>query len=203
MPNYKVYLIKKRSDDSVVYVGITKNELWIRFEGHIHRKKISKKDYYMELVIDGLSRLDAADLERKLIQQYDLINCGWNNSPGSVNGFSNDHSEKTKQLLSKINKGKKVSAEHAAKNRVARLGKKNSSSHQEALIKSRQKSVMCVETGKIYISARHAAKDLNLQYSKISLVCNGKRSTTGGLHFKFVDEITESSRNDLVVPEKE
>jgi len=45
---------------------------------------------------------------------------------------------------------------------------------------------MCLETGIIYKSAREAAKQLNLNYSKISLVCNGKRKSTGGLHFIFV-----------------
>lgn len=57
---------------------------------------------------------------------------------------------------------------------------------KEKLNKSKNKSIMCLETGKIYKSAREAAKDLNLNYSKISLVCNGIRPTTGKLHFKFV-----------------
>jgi hypothetical protein len=83
-------------------------------------------------------------------------------------------------------RGKPVSEDHANKNRVARLGKKNSPEHTKSLIEAVSKPVMCLETGVIYDSARKAAKDLGVSYTKISLCCNGKRKSTRGLHFKFV-----------------
>ena len=52
-----------------------------------------------------------------------------------------------------------------------------------------------METGIVYPSGKQAAKELGLKPSKISLVCNGKRATTGGLHFRFVDETVEVGRN--------
>ena len=158
MKNYKVYLIKKANND-IVYVGLTRQALSLRFTQHIARKTLNREDHRIELVQQNLTLDQSVILEEMLIKQYKT----------RTNGYSNARSE-----------------EHAAKNRIARLGKKNSPEHKQALLKPLKKPVMCIETGKVYDSARHAAKKLKLQYSKISLVCHGKRNTTGGLHFKFV-----------------
>lgn len=52
-------------------------------------------------------------------------------------------------------------------------------------MKASEKKIICIETGVIYESGTKAAKALGLQKSKISLCCNGKRKTTGGLHWRF------------------
>jgi len=49
-----------------------------------------------------------------------------------------------------------------------------------------EKKVKCIETGTVYASLTRAASELNLQKSKICLVCRGKRLTTGGLHWEYV-----------------
>lgn len=49
------------------------------------------------------------------------------------------------------------------------------------------KKIYCVELDKVFESGAAAARELGLQRSKISLVCNGKRNKTGGYHFKFVE----------------
>lgn len=186
MNKFKVYLIRDRKTLEIKYVGLTRQNLEKRFTQHASRKNFNKKDYTIELISEDLTIEQAVELEKLLIKQYDLINNGWNVSPGSINGSSNYHTEEMKQKWSKERKGIKVSEEHAAKNRIARLGHKNTPEQQRKIVEKVSKPVICLETGIIYRSARHAAKELNLNYSKISLVCNGKRSTTGGLHFKFV-----------------
>ena len=184
--NYKVYALKSNKDDKIVYVGITRQPLKYRYDAHVARFKFNRCDYRIELVTDSLTVLEAAELEKLLIKQYNLLETGWNKSPGSINGFSNYHSEEQKKKWSEERKGKPVSPEHAEKNKKARLGHTNNENWKKAQFESHAKAVMCLETGKIYPSARHAAKALNLCYSKISLVCNGKRKTTGNLHFVFV-----------------
>jgi hypothetical protein len=181
--NYKVYLIKDL-EDNVVYVGLTGGTLANRFSQHVSKRKLNRNHYKIVLAQDYLTLEQAVVLEELLIVQYDTRKVGFNVSPKSINGYSNAHSDEMKAKWSEDRKGKKVSEEHAAKNRIARLGQKNSPEHQAKIIKP--KPVMCLETGKVYKSAREAAKDLNLQYSKISLVCTGQRSHTGGYHFKFV-----------------
>lgn len=182
MKNYKVYLIK--NIDKIVYVGLTSQSLSRRFSQHISKRKLDKNFYKIELVQEYLTLAESIILEELLINQYYTRIHGFNTSPKSINGYSNLHSEEMKQKWSEERKGKKVSEEHAAKNRIARLGQKNSPEHQAKIIKP--KAVMCLETGKVYKSGRKAADELNLKYSKISNVCTGKRQSTGGLHFKFV-----------------
>lgn len=186
--DYKVYFLREVVTNKIVYAGLTRQDLNIRFEGHVQRKKFKRYEYTIELVAQDLSNEQAVQLEKMLIAQYNLIEDGWNKSPGSINGYSNFHSEKQKEKWRQERPGKPVSKEHADKNRKARLGMKNSPEHAAAILEGKQKAVMCLETGIVYRSARHAAKELNLQYSKISLVCNGKRHTTGGLHFVFVEK---------------
>lgn len=184
--NYKVYVLKCNKTDKIVYVGLTRQQLKFRYDSHVTKFKFNRCDYRIELVTDNLTVLEAAELERMLIAQYNTLTDGWNKSPGSINGFSNYHSEEQKKKWSEERKGKPVSPEHAEKNKKARLGHKNGENWLKAQFESHAKPVECIDTGKIYPSARHAAKELNLQYSKISLVCNGKRNSTGGLKFRFV-----------------
>ena len=49
-----------------------------------------------------------------------------------------------------------------------------------------EKKVECIETGEKFASITKAASAKHLLKSKISQVCNGKRTTTGGLHWRFV-----------------
>lgn len=50
---------------------------------------------------------------------------------------------------------------------------------------SKSKQVRCVENGIIYPSAHEAARQLNLDYSKICAVCRGDASHTHGMHFEY------------------
>lgn len=192
---YKVYVLKCNKTDKVMYVGLTRGLLSQRYNAHICRLKIRRIDYRIEMIADELNQEQAVQLEKMLIQQYMTIETGWNKSPGSINGSSNYHSEEQKAKWSKERKAKKVSETHAAKNRVARIGMKNSEYWHKRHKETHSKRIICIETGEIFNSAREAAKKYNLQYSKISLVCNGKRKTTGNLHFKFIETV-ESSGND-------
>lgn len=188
MKNYKVYYLRDKNKE-IVYCGLTGNSLIKRFNDHVLRKKLKREDYSIELVQEYLTLEEAAILERMLISQYKLTERGMNKSPGSIDGNSQNHNEEQKRKWSEERRGKPVSPEHAEKNRKARIGKKNSEHHKKMVSEKKSKSVICLETGIVYKSARHAAKELNLQYSKISLVCNGIRSTTGGLHFKFYEKL--------------
>lgn len=158
----------------------------MRFAQHVSKRKLDRSEFKIELVEDYLSLEQAVILEEMLINQYDTRKNGFNISPKSINGYSNQHSSEMKAKWSEDRKGKKVSEEHAVKNRIARLGHKNSQEHKTRISAAKSKPVMCLESGQVFKSAREAAKKLNLQYSKISLVCAGKRNSTGGLHFKFV-----------------
>lgn len=179
---YKVYVLRDIGTSLIVYAGLTSMTLQRRMQSHRVRFK-DKPKFQIELVSDHLTLQEAVELEKMLIKQYNLLEVGYNKSPGSINGSSNFHSEEQKRKWSKERKGKPVSKEHAEKNRIARLGHKNPPDR-----KYFAKPVMCLNDGKKFNSAREAAKYYKLSYSKISLVCNGKRLATKGLRFVFIEK---------------
>ena len=59
-------------------------------------------------------------------------------------------------------------------------------SRADNAIKGNNKPIKCVETGKIFDSITIAAKEMNLNYERISHVCCGIQKTTGGYHFEYI-----------------
>ena len=53
--------------------------------------------------------------------------------------------------------------------------------------KGNRRQVRCVDTGEVFASLTEAAKAKGINSSKITSVCKGKRKTTGGLHWEYVD----------------
>lgn len=55
-------------------------------------------------------------------------------------------------------------------------------------IDKRKKPVKCIELNTVYESASEAARQLGLFRSSISRCCEGKLQSTGGYHWKFMEE---------------
>lgn len=49
------------------------------------------------------------------------------------------------------------------------------------------KRVLCVETGRIYDSVLQASVETGIHKTGIANCCRGKRKTTGGFHWEYVD----------------
>lgn len=65
-------------------------------------------------------------------------------------------------------------------------------SHQDNLNQKERlnkicKKVICVETGECFNSIKEAAAAKDLSMAHISEVCNGKRKTHGGYHWRFTE----------------
>lgn len=50
-----------------------------------------------------------------------------------------------------------------------------------------KKQVYCLELDKVFEGVNIASKELSLHQSSITECCQGKRKTTGGYHFQFVN----------------
>lgn len=48
-----------------------------------------------------------------------------------------------------------------------------------------KKPIVCVETNVTYASVYDAERELNIRFGNIWSVCNGKRKTAGGYHWKY------------------
>lgn len=194
MKKYKVYALKEK-DGTIVYVGQTRQELSRRFSAHKCSKRLPHLDIYIELIADFDEPEPMYKLEGMLIEQYNLVENGWNNSyghkncpkqvrqDGELNSFyGHKHRKEVCEAI-----GKRSIGNSYAKGNRSRKGMKNSEYHNKRISECKSKKVMCIDTGEVFKSGREAAKKLKLQPSKISLVCNGKRKATGGLRFCFVD----------------
>lgn len=194
MKKYKVYCLRDKNGE-IKYVGQTRQSLSKRLRGHRDNKNFPTKEFTIELIADFDTPEPMYKLEGMLIQQYDLVNNGWNKAYGysempkqhNAEGFNNSfyghkHRQETKDLIGLQKKGNSY-----AKGNKSRTGRKNSENHKKIVSEKKSKKVMCLETGEVFKSGREAAKKLNLQRSKISNVCKGKRKSTGGYTFCFID----------------
>lgn len=64
----------------------------------------------------------------------------------------------------------------------------NYRSHNSNMIKTQSYPVLCVELNKMFLNARIAASEFNLNRQNIQACCNGKRGTCGGFHWKYCEE---------------
>ena len=53
---------------------------------------------------------------------------------------------------------------------------------------SHKKSVICIETNKIYPSAAEAERTNNIYHGSVSACCRREQKTAGGYHWKFYEE---------------
>lgn len=166
-----MYLIRQRPTNEIKYVGLTRQTLHRRFLGHVQRRKLDPKEFFMELIQEDISLAEAVTLEEMLINQYETRKTGWNISPASINGYSNFHSPEQKQKWSQERKGKPF------KGRQLRTSP-NSAEHNDKISEANSQPIICLNDGKVYKSLREASKKLGLSESKISLVINGKRPHT-------------------------
>lgn len=164
-----------------------------------------------EILHDGLSQEDACTLERRYIEAYrtNEFAFGYNRSVGGENPFcGREYSEKEREHRSRMMKGNKrgLGYRHTedARRKISEAGyrRKGKPLTEEQLREvvshlppprygaenPSSKPVLCVELNIVYPCGKDAAEALNLQRSHISNVCQGKRETTGGYHFRFLED---------------
>lgn len=75
---------------------------------------------------------------------------------------------------------------HTGANVWKNLSEKQKEDFINIIKEKHNKKVMCIETGKIYESARIASKETGIRWKDISGVCNGRRKTCKGTKWIFV-----------------
>lgn len=212
--NFYVYLHVKESDGTVFYVGKgTKHRWCISFSRSKHWKHTaSKHGVICKIVAHNLTTEEALILEKKLITSYGrqdqktgclvnltdggdgVVNYVWTDEHRkkvAIASTGRRHTEEFKQLVSSIHKGKVLSSETKAKISKAKIGSKWYLAQREAAKdkgNSLSRAVICLNSGVIYKSISHTAKELTLDSSGVSKVCYGKRKHYKNISFKFLDE---------------
>ena len=187
MNNYVVYL--HTSPSGKRYVGITCTAVekrWRHGNGYYKNKYFARaikkygwENFTHEIVAEGLSKVEAEEIEQSLIMRYQssVKLYGYNiKSGGDSNGR---HAEESKQLMSENRKGKGTQPRSEATKQKMRENHKGG---------ARSKAVLCVETNTIYESINDAARDVNINKKVISNCCRGIEhyNTAAGYHWRFV-----------------
>jgi group I intron endonuclease len=166
-------------------------------------EKYGKENFHREIICEADTAEELNRLEYELSVKYDVVNSEeWYNlcyGGYSTNGYK--FSEETKQIMSEKKKGlyagaknpmygvhRKLTAEHKQKislHAKDQWGEKNCMYGKTYGQNPRAKSVLCVENGIVYDSAKRAAHELNVNYSSLCANLKGKRNHAGGLHFQY------------------
>jgi group I intron endonuclease len=204
-PTNKIYVgqsinIKKRFKDYLLDKTKYKNQ--IRLVNSINKYGIENHIFEI-LEICEFNQLNIC--ERKWQDFYNVIGeQGLNCKLQNCNDKSGKLSEETKLKISLSNKGKNLgnkkskesieksaskirgthlSNEHKEKISKAHKGKKLSQKQIKAIQKSHSKKVICLDTNKIWNSAKECSKFVNINYYTLMGYLNGSRTNKTNLKY--------------------
>lgn len=155
--NKVVYIHRKKSDDSVFYIGMGNISRVVDngYRNNHWNNVVNKHGYYTKIVAEGLSIEDAYELEMFLISEYgrnDLGKGSLVNMTDGGDGCVNWSEERTKNMIEKNRGNMKPVSQYNSKGEL-------------------------VDT---YRSISEAAKQSNLSRQSIRDCVNGKLNTSGG-----------------------
>ena len=97
-------------------------------------------------------------------------------------------SEETRRKISESLKGRIITDEIRLKISKSLRGRHKSDETRKKIGEANSKRVVCIETGVIFNSIKEAAANMGRRRSDISRCCRGILKTSGGYHWKYVEE---------------
>ncbi len=191
------------------YIGITcrKPEYrWNHGDGYAQNKhfynailKYGWENIEHKIIVDGLSKEDACEMEQILIKRYDSTNPlkGYNNSIGGESGsLGVVFTEERKKKIGESHKGMKHTPDAKRRISAGHLGKptwnkgRSWTEDEKERFCSAQKSrkpVRCIETGIEYLGIRDAERQTGINRCSIKDCCRKRQNhkTAGGYHWEY------------------
>ncbi len=174
-----VYTHTRLDTNEVFYVGIGTQDNYIRASRSHNRTNywnnvVKRCGWKVDILYDNLSWEDACKKEKELIAFYGRIDLGTgtlvNLTDGGEGTLGHQHTEETKEKMSKTRKGRKYSEEHKAKTRNSMLGKNC-------------KKIINTETGEVFKSVEEAANSIGISRVALSLKLTGKTKNKTNLNY--------------------
>ena len=155
---------------------------WIRkLNQNNQRPKVKILQENAEWNVDEITWIEQAKL-----MGIDLVN----HTRGGNGIVGYKHTDEVKKKIGKASKGNKYaentkhSKETNEKRIESRKWYKHSKETKKKISEKHKKSVLCIETGNIYDSAREAEKEMGVCKSSITNAINGKSKTSAGFHWR-------------------
>ena len=193
-----------------IYIGQTVRPLQERIGEHSRKeitvfskavKKYGKDNFKFEVIDTAETIEELNEKEKRWISFYNcIVPNGYNQCDGGDNTCGFHHREESKQRMSAAHKGIYDGASNPF------FGKHHTEAQREKWGKTRKglahltdeqvknlraahftAKVRCVETGEIFNSIKEAADKYKLKDTHITRVCKGRRKTTGGYHWEYVN----------------
>jgi group I intron endonuclease len=208
-----IYIIENKIN-SKKYVGKTEKQVEIRFKEHIRTANKKGPKYFVlhkaitkygennfnlksfTFPVEKLNEKEKQfikDLKTKVPYGYNMTDGGDGASfPGKKNGmYGKKLSKEHKRSLMNFLVGHKCS-EDTKKKMSLNNGMLNKKHNKSSKLKMRKnspinKKVICIETNKIYSSAREAYRQTKISNVCIGLACRGIYKTAGKLHWSFYE----------------
>lgn len=179
---YYIYIHKRKSNNSIFYVGLgNKRRAWDFINRSEYWKRIANKhDVIVEIIYDNLSIEDAYSLEKETIVKYNPVA----NFTAGGNG-GNTLIKKTEQEILAIRKKQSDALKGRKLGQYSEQRCKNIS-----LSRKDKKRIQCIETSEVFESIRECSKKLKIDYGNLKRLLkareNGKIKKLKGFTFKLL-----------------
>jgi hypothetical protein len=194
----KCIYIYRGTSSKKIYIGQTKQSLQKRWNNHccksshcsiLHSaiKKYGAENFTVEQIDAACDKEELDMKEIFWIAQFNSVAPnGYNISTGGNGNKGYKPSAETLAKRSISLKGIHMGDENPAKRYDVRKKMSEAAKRRTGELSSRGKKVVCVETGQVFPTAKEAGHHVQCTHKNISAVCNGKRKTCGGLHWKWL-----------------
>lgn len=182
--HYTVYqLVFPDGKQYVGKTGMPFEKRWKNGSGHKFSKELKaaieecgEENVYINIACEGLDFEGASALENILIE--------WNHTNDPAHGYNKSvGGEKESGWHLKAETRRKMSRRQKGKSRFTPERRR-----ELQLNTKTGKAVLCVETGKQYVSMKEAARQTGTCAKSIEKVLHGQRKTAGGFHWQKVDD---------------
>lgn len=174
--------------NEIFYIGIGSDAKYVRSKTNSSRNSdwhriVDKYGFKPVVLIDGVSKEVACDLEREFISYYGRLDLGNGSLVNLTNGGNGicgiKRSDETRIKISNSHKGKRATEEVRKKMSASHKGKKISDEHRAKISLSQSKRVIDTSTGIIYNSTREVSCKFGINKSTLkNMLCGSSRNST-------------------------